>query len=175
MKLRKSHPDLGDYTVNALQKAIEIPKFLASLSYGTVLPNFKLLFNVTYFHTLSGGLTTPSEDFQVMGGAMEAIFVKIQGKSGFNLKKGAVQSLVAAVLESYPNFDAEVVKTYIKIRTIVRMRYENLKAEELLSITRTENNVTKRSKSSKRPNGDAAEPKKIEMFETRQEPFDKKV
>lgn len=44
---------------------------------------------------------------------------------------------MAAVLAEYPNFDAVVVKTYIKVRTIARMRFENLRAEGLLSINST--------------------------------------
>lgn len=95
-----------------------------------------------------GGLTTPSEEFQEMGRAMETMFVEHQGNSGFKFKRNVVETLVAAILKKYPSFDTVVIKKYIKIRTIVRMRYENLKAEGLLvfSLGSSEDTVSEKGR-----------------------------
>lgn len=113
-KLKNSHPDLGNKTAQVSQSlnSTHMPPFLANLSYG--------------------GLMVPSEVFQIMGKAMEKIFILCHGTSGFDFKRNVVTDVARRISEKYPNFDPTVVKRYIKIRTIARMRFCNLKAQGLL-------------------------------------------
>lgn len=130
-KLKNSHPDLGNKTAEVSQSLsnAHMPPFLANLSYG--------------------GLMVPSEAFQVMGKAMEKIFILCHGTSGFDFKRNVVNEVKTRILEKYPKFDPTVVKRYIKIRTIARMRFCNMKVQGLLpTISDLDLNQTNRKRKS---------------------------
>lgn len=103
-KLKKSHPHLGAPTYKL--DISRLPIFLANLSYG--------------------GLTTPSDEFKKIGLVMEKAFLSWHGPKEFKNKLNIVASLVDRIMLDNPGYDRVVVQRYIKIRTIARMRYQNL-------------------------------------------------
>jgi hypothetical protein len=113
-KHKSSHPELGDYTYRVREDhTYALPSWIQQLSYG--------------------GLIEPSPEWCLDVSKMDKYFLEHHGDS-FVKGRNVVKNLTDQLSAMFPSLDKDVIKTFAKIRTIIRLRFLNqvliIKAKE---------------------------------------------
>jgi hypothetical protein len=78
----------------------------------------------------SGGLSVPTSYWKKIGTMLEKLFLKHHGKMDFRKKTNVVHRLYRICIKNKKikesDIPEDVVKAFVKMRTIVRLRYTNL-------------------------------------------------
>lgn len=109
-KFRDQFPYLGDYTKNLTRNT---DSMIHDLSYG--------------------GLTDPSSKWVEQAKLLERGFQKCHKNGKFRYNRNIVGRLSNLLSNKYPDIPKEIIKAFVKIRTIIRMRALNLQIKEAKS------------------------------------------
>jgi hypothetical protein len=72
-----------------------------------------------------GGLTLPSNDFLKQIFLFEKIFKEIHGTNGLNTQYKVMGTTISHISAKFPDFPFEIIKTYVRTRTFIRIKYLN--------------------------------------------------
>ena len=71
-----------------------------------------------------GGLTAPSKEFENIMHKFEDIFNGIHGQT-ISKCKSVIRSVTKIISQKFPDFPSEVIHTFVKTRTFIRIKHLN--------------------------------------------------
>ena len=71
-----------------------------------------------------GGLTVPTKDFNDIMLQFEDVFEQIHG-STISKQKNVIKSVTQLICDRFPDFPTEVIHTFVKTRTFIRIKHLN--------------------------------------------------